>query len=53
MKEKYKERVTLLTYKGNPVYEVTKQLAEHTTIVDLCEKYLNEKGEECYRKIYY
>jgi hypothetical protein len=53
MTDNYSARKTSLRYKGKVVYEVTKILKEHHTIVDLCEKYKNDSGEECYRKIYY
>ena len=53
MKDKYEARKTFLKYKGKAVYEVTKKLKEHHAVVDLCEQYINDKGEECYRKIYY
>jgi hypothetical protein len=53
MTDKYSARKTELRYKGKVVYEVTIQQQKNTTSVDLCEKYKNDSGEECYRKIYY
>lgn len=56
---KFEAVETELQYKGQPVYKVTKVIQKdgwthkQATLEDLCEKYINHKGEECYRKIYY
>lgn len=50
---------TDLKYKDEPVYKVRKVIQKgkwthkQSTFDDLCIKYKNHKGEECYRKIYY